>query len=83
MTHPRAHPTDRVRLPKRSRSEEATERLDTAAHWLAEIDQVLGEGPASSAMTTPDLLVETKSAPECLPRANHVQQGHTGRLKAD
>jgi hypothetical protein len=80
MTHPRAHPTDRVRLPKRSRSEQATERLDTAAHWLDEIDQVLGEGPAR---TTPDILVEPMPTSEGSPLASHIPRRNTGRLEAD
>lgn len=80
------HPTDRVRLPKRSRSEEAAERLDTAATWLAEIDQVLSEvrvkrGKADS--TTPDLAVETNEPSEGSPLASHVAQRQAGGLKTD
>ena len=47
------HPTDKVRLPVRSRSERATEKLNTAADWLAEIDQVLNDTGGNSVVDAP------------------------------
>jgi hypothetical protein len=70
------HPTDRVRLPKRSRSEEATEQLDTAAVWLAEIDQVLDE-------SNPEVLIELGEPSDGPSSAGQIAPRQAGGLKTD
>ena len=75
------HPTDRVRLPKRSRSEEAAEQLDTAATWLAEIDQVLDEARPKS--DEPEVLIDLEEMSEGSPLAGRVAQRQAGELETN
>jgi hypothetical protein len=80
------HPTDKVRLPKRSRSEEAAEQLDTAAIWLAEIDQVLSEARGKRGevgTTSPEVLVELNDTSEDSSLASHVAPRQAGELETD
>ena len=75
------HPTDGVRLPKRSRSEEAVEQLDTAATWLAEIDQVLKNARGKS--DEPEVTIDLDEVSEDSSLTSQVAQRQAGKLETN